>query len=262
MAGPHFPVLFLGHGNPMHAIKASGFTNSWGVIPTLFKKPKAIIVFSAHWYGPVSRVTAGKQLPTIHDFYGFPEELYTVQYPTMGHPLLAQRIQEFIPEIELDNTRGLDHGAWALLKHLYPNADIPIIQISIDSRLSILQHRERATLLKDLRKEEILFLCSGNIVHNLSKLNWNPKSPTVHWAQEFDLTIKQAIINQDQEYLMNPTKTESGRLAVPTLDHYLPLIYARGLREPDDIVSFPVSGYELGAISMTGVMLSASSQSS
>lgn len=250
----NFPVLFLGHGNPMHAIKASDFTNQWEQIPGLFEKPEAIVVFSAHWYEPSSRVTARNQLPTIHDFYGFPEELYQIQYPANGHPVLAKRIHELIPEIELDTERGLDHGSWTLLKHLYPKADIPIVQISIDSRLNILQHRERATLLKGFRKERILFLCSGNIVHNLHRIDWNQKNTALSWAKEFDLTVQQAILNRDDDWLMRPTEAEIGRLSIPTWDHYLPLIYALGLQEPDDIIKFPVTGYELGAISMTGVM--------
>lgn len=252
-----FPVLFLGHGNPMHAIKPSDFTNSWGKISALFEKPKAVIVFSAHWHGPFSLVTSGNQLSTIHDFYGFPEELYKIKYPANGHPLLAQRIQTLIPEIGLDTERGLDHGAWALLKYLYPASDVPVVQISIDNRLSIVQHKERAAHLKVLRSEGILILCSGNIVHNLHLIDWKQKNTAFHWAEQFDHDVQQAIRDKNEDWLMHPTKTEFGQLAVPTWDHYLPLIYALGLQEPDDMIKFPVTGYELGSISMTGVMFDA-----
>ena len=252
------PTLFVGHGNPMHAILPSRYTEAWQSLGQMLPRPKAILVVSAHWFIPEVAVTAMAQPRTIHDFGGFPRALYQVQYPAPGDPLLAQRVAAlFAPmPVRQDQEWGLDHGAWSVLMHLYPDANIPVVQLSLDSRGDGRFHYELARRLAPLRDEGVLILGSGNIVHHLGELLWETSASPYDWAVRFDQKTKLAISAGNHETLIRlDTLDADGRRAVPTPEHYLPLLYMLGLQRSSDRVSFPVSGIDLGSISMTAVLV-------
>lgn len=253
------PALFLGHGNPMHALVPGPVTKIWDELGQLLPTPAAILVISAHWQTPVPAVTTMEFPRTIHDFGGFPKALYQIQYRCPGHPALAREIIDSLTSeytITADQDWGLDHGAWSLLKHLYPDARIPVLQLSLGTRMSLQEHHEFSTRLKWLRNKGVLILGSGNIVHHLGMLQWEDTAHAHDWAVRFDQRVRKAIVEEDKSFLLNPAATEEGRLAVPTLEHYLPLLYVLGVASPEDRISFPAEGaIELGSISMTGVLL-------
>jgi 4,5-DOPA dioxygenase extradiol len=246
------PVLFVGHGNPMNAIEETPFALSWREEAGRFPLPKAILCVSAHWETDGARVTAMERPRTIHDFYGFPEELYRVQYPAPGSPELAARVRELAgaTEVATDESWGLDHGTWSVLRRMYPAADIPVVQLSLDRRRSPREHLALARTLQPLREEGVLVLGSGNLVHNLPLMHWGDDTP-YPWAEEFDRLATELILAGKLEKLADYTELgEAARLSIPTNEHYLPLLYALALLQPGEQVEFFAEGIVLGSVSM------------
>lgn len=255
------PVLFLGHGSPMNAIDDNVFVRSIQALSNSLPVPRAIVCISAHWYTQGTQVTAASSPTTIHDFYGFPEELFKVQYPAPGEPHLANHIVHMLSgEAHLDEQWGLDHGAWSVLTHLYPLANVPVIQLSIDYTKTTEQHFELARQLSSLRKKGVLFVGSGNIVHNLRKLDWNNINTVGagwEWAQEAQaLTNKWIVEGNVNPLLEYQQQGEAIRSAVPTPEHFLPLIYTLGLRSTTDHAHLFNDALVGGSLSMTSVLLS------
>jgi len=258
MAKP-MPAIFFGHGNPMNALLKNPYTNAWAAIGEDIPRPRAILSISAHWYVPFTAVTAMAAPKTIHDFGGFPPELYRVDYPAPGDPALASDIQALIsPSIAgLDERWGLDHGTWTVLRHVFPDAEIPVVQLSIDERKPPAFHYELGKKLATLRDEEVLIIGSGNLVHNLHAYAWGrrPVEP-FDWAVRFEKRARELLLASDDGPLVEyETLGRDASLAVPTPDHYLPLLYVIALRRPVDAVGFPVEGVDGGSISMLAVRL-------
>jgi 4,5-DOPA dioxygenase extradiol len=246
------PLLFIGHGSPMNAVANNAFTRSLTHTGTaMLPKPRAICVISAHWLSHGVWVNTTQQPETIYDFNGFPDELYQITYPAPGAPEYARRVLELLPESSEDNERGLDHGAWTVLKHLFPDADIPVFQISIDYRKPMQFHYDIAKRLAPLRDEGVLFVGSGNIVHNLQLVNFNNNDETYPWAIEFDTWVKEKIDTRDFTSLINYEQHgKTALLSVPTVDHYVPLLYCLSLAQEDEQIAYCYEGFELGSLSM------------
>jgi 4,5-DOPA dioxygenase extradiol len=257
-----FPAIFFGHGNPMNAIQTNAYTQAWRRIGEQVGKPRAILSVSAHWYGPATAVTAGPRPRTIHDFGGFPAELYEVQYPAPGDAALGARVQELLAplEVPLDGSWGLDHGTWSVLRHVYPDADVPIVQLSIDATQPPSFHHRLGRSLAPLRGERILIVGSGNIVHNLRMYTWGQdRRAPYDWAERFERRAQEIILAAQDEALIEYRQLGTdAALSVPTPDHYLPLLYVLGARHPGEAATFPVSGIEGGSISMLSVQLAGS----
>lgn len=253
------PAIFLGHGNPMNTLVQNDFTRAWAHLGQRLPRPRAILVVSAHWYSPGTAVTAMAQPRTIHDFGGFPPELYEVQYPAPGDPVLAQRVRELLAptNVRLDQQWGLDHGTWSILHHVYPTADVPVLQLSMDSRQPAEFHFELAKRLAPLRDEGVLVIGSGNIVHNLREYAWGqPQIAPYDWTIEFETLVREAVLKNEVEPLLHYKQTgRAAQLAVPTPEHFLPLLYVLALRRADEPVRFPVDGYEGGSLSMLSIQL-------
>lgn len=251
------PALFLGHGNPMNALGKNSYTDSWAALGRSLPRPKAVLVISAHWYLPLKAVTVNLFPPTIHDFGGFPEELFEVEYPAAGSPELARRVQDLLApaSIRLDDTWGLDHGTWAVLKHVFPAADIPVVQLSIDASQPPSYHYEIGKRLMPLREEGVLVIGSGNIVHNLRAYGWESRDiRPFDWAQRFEDQIRECLRQGDHATLIDYQHFgPDAQLAVPTPDHYVPLLYVIGLHGEEEQVSFPVQGMDGGSVSMLAV---------
>lgn len=254
------PVLFLGHGSPMNAIEENEFVTGFRNIAKGIPKPNAILCVSAHWETKGTFVTAMQNPPTIHDFGGFPKELFAVQYPAPGSPDLAKQTKSLITktEVGLDEKWGLDHGAWSVIKHLYPNADIPVIQMSIDYSQTPQYHYELAQQIKSLRKKGVLVIGSGNIVHNLGKVDWKRLNETFgfDWAIEANEKMKKFILSGDHKQLINfRSQGKAFDLAIPTPEHYLPLLYSLALKEEKDEVSLFNDKAVAGSLTMTSVKI-------
>jgi len=252
------PVLFVGHGSPMNAIEENEFTNGWAGMAKDLPKPAAILVVSAHWETRGTYVTAMEQPRTIHDFYGFPQELFSVQYAARGDRQLAEEMQRLVrkTELQLDHEWGLDHGTWSVIRHLYPAADVPVLQLSLDRAQPAQWHYELARELRALRDKGVLIIGSGNIVHNLGLLNWHNPTAAYDWALELNEQVKTYISQGNHQPLVNYSSLgKSAVLAIPTPEHYLPLLYTLGLKEEQDQVAFLNDQLQLGAISMTSVKL-------
>ena len=251
------PVIFFGHGNPMNALLKNDWTEAWATIGRTIDTPRAILCVSAHWYLPATLVTAMPAPRTIHDFGGFPQELFQVQYPAPGHPELAQRIRELLKPIDigLDHEWGLDHGTWSVLTHVFPNADVPVVQLSIDETQPAAFHFELGKRLAPLRDEGILITGSGNLVHNLHTYAWGRHMPEpFDWAVRFEAIAKELMQKSDFEPLINyETLGRDALLSIPTPDHYLPLLYVLGAARGNDTISFPVEGVDGGSISMLAI---------
>ncbi len=251
------PAIFFGHGNPMNALLRNEWTEGWAAVGTNIERPRAVLCVSAHWYLPATLVSAMPAPRTIHDFGGFPRELYQVQYPAPGDPELARRVKEMLAPlpVELDNSWGLDHGTWSVLMHVFPEADVPIVQLSIDETQPAAFHFELGKRLAPLRDEGILIAGSGNLVHNLHTYAWGKHMPEPYdWAVRFETTAKELMVKGDFEPLINyDTLGRDALLAIPTPDHYLPLLYVLGARKTDDKITFPVEGVDGGSISMLTV---------
>lgn len=252
------PVLFLGHGSPMNAISNNAFTQQLAQLGEQFPKPKAICCVSAHWQTRGVQILESPHPKTIHDFGGFPEELYQVQYPAPGSPEWAAKTSQLLADHDphLTSQWGLDHGTWSVLRHMYPLADVPVYQISLDLSRSLADHLALAKELKSLREKGVWIIGSGNIVHNLGKLDWENPTKGYEWAHVFDEYVKEALLNDQPDKLIQLQNAgPEARLSVPTLDHYLPLLYLLGLRTPQDTLTFPYEGFEYGGISMRAVLL-------
>jgi 4,5-DOPA dioxygenase extradiol len=252
------PVAFVGHGSPMNAIEDNAWSRGFRDLGRRLPRPSAILAISAHWYIGGTAVTGNEEPRTIHDFGGFPPALYEMQYPASGHPALAARVAELIgtekASIRLD--WGLDHGTWSVLCHLRPSADCPVVQLSIDARASPQRHLAVGRTLASLREEGVLILGSGNIVHNLGDAFGRLRSGelgTPSWAGEFDEAVVRALSVHDSAELARLIETPEGRQAHPTPEHYLPLLYAAGAAAADP-VSFPITGFDLGSLSMRSIL--------
>lgn len=248
------PVIFIGHGSPMNAVATNSFTQALFQISQKYNKPQSVLMVSAHWMTKGSWVTGMKWPKTIHDFYGFPKELFEVQYPAPGNPELAETICKTLSElnIKLDvENWGLDHGTWSVMRHIFPDADIPIVQLSIDLANPFKNHYQIGKALQFLRSQGVWIMGSGNVVHNLQKINWNREANPYEWAIEFDEWLKQKLIDRNDEALISEVfKMESGKLSIPTPDHYIPLLYVLGAKDSQDRLEFVFEGIELGSISM------------
>ena len=253
------PTLFFGHGNPMNAITENGYTAAWRRIGESTPRPKAILAISAHWFVPGTGVTLSTAPRTIHDFGGFPAELYQVQYPAPGDPALARRIQRLLSPLDVrsDHSWGLDHGTWSVLRHLYPAADIPVVQLSIDETQPAAFHFAMGKKLAPLREEGVLIIGSGNLVHNLHAYAWGEHARDPYdWAVRFETAARQLMLAGDLEPLVDYERLgPDAVLSVPTPDHYLPLLYVLGARQQEDLIRFPVEGVEGGSISMLSVQV-------
>jgi 4,5-DOPA dioxygenase extradiol len=253
------PAIFFGHGNPMNALLSNPYTQAWHSIGDKTPRPNAILSISAHWFVPETGVTISTAPKTIHDFGGFPRELYQVEYPAPGDPELARRVQALLAPlpVTLDNSWGLDHGTWSVLKHVYPDADIPVVQLSIDERESPAFHFELGKRLAPLREEGVLIVGSGNLVHNLHTYAWGRHMPDPYdWAVRFETEARQMMVAGEHQPLIDYEKLgREALLSIPTPDHYLPLLYVIATRQQKEDVSFPVEGVDGGSISMLSVQI-------
>ena len=251
------PVVFFGHGNPMYAIEPNRYADAWAELAASLPRPKAILCISAHWYTEGTGVTAMERPRTIHDFGRFPQALFDVQYPAPGDPALAARVAELLkPEtVVMDKQWGLDHGAWSVLRRAYPDADIPVVQLSIDATKPNALHYELGKRLSLLREEGVLIVGSGNVVHNLSLVKWQGEQSPFDWAVRFNHHVKNFILLGEHAPLIEyESLGEPARLSVPTPDHYLPLLYVLGAMRDSDKVTFPVDGIDVGSLSMLSIL--------
>ena len=253
------PAIFFGHGNPMNAVSRNAYTEGWRRIGEQIARPEAIVSVSAHWYGPGTAVTVNATPRTIHDFGGFPPELYQVQYPAPGDPALARRVQALLAplEVRLDDSWGLDHGTWSVLKHVYPAADIPVIQLSIDETKPAAFHFDVGRRLAPLRAEGVLIAGSGNLVHNLHTYAWGQHSQDPYdWAVRFETAARDVMLTGEFGPLVNyESLGRDALLSIPTPDHYLPLLYVLGCHQKGEDIGFPIEGVDGGSISMLRVQL-------
>ena len=253
------PAIFFGHGNPMNAITRNTWTDGWAAMGRSVPRPKVILCISAHWYIPAVAITAMSQPHTIHDFGGFPRELFEFQYPAPGSPDLAARVSELLGgEAHMDERRwGLDHGTWSVLCHVFPEADIPVVQLSIDETQDARWHYELAQKLSPLRDEGVLIIGSGNLIHNLHTYAWGRHDlEPFDWALRFEDTARSLILSGDHRPLVDyGSLGKDALLSAPTPDHFLPLLYILALKRDGDEVRFPVEGFDGGSISMTTVQI-------
>jgi len=255
------PVLFVGHGSPMNAIEENEFVQGWREIGKALPKPNAILCVSAHWETRGTFLTAMEKPRTIHDFEGFPQELFDVQYPAPGSPQLAQETESIIAKtkVGLDNKWGLDHGCWSVLKRLFPAADVPVIQMSLDYSQPAQYHYELAKELSPLRKKGVLILGSGNIVHNLRMVDWNKINESgfgYDWAVEANEKMKKYILSNDHQPLINyRAHGKAFNLAIPTPEHFLPLIYTLALKENNENIEFFNDKPVMGSLTMTSLKI-------
>jgi 4,5-DOPA dioxygenase extradiol len=255
------PVLFVGHGSPMNAIEDNSWSRGFRSLATLLPpRPRVILSVSAHWFVAGTFVTDNLRPETIHDFGGFPQALFDMEYPAAGDVALARRVVELLgPErASLRGDWGLDHGTWTVLHHMRPDADVPVVQLSIDGRLPPARHLELARGLAPLRDEGVLVMGSGNITHNLRHAMRSFASgdtTTPAWASRFDADVAAALEQHDGAFLARVVESEAGRMSHPTIDHYLPLLYAAGAADARDPVRFPISGFDGGSLSMRSVLL-------
>jgi 4,5-DOPA dioxygenase extradiol len=253
------PALFVGHGNPMNVVRRNAWTEGWKAIGRSLPRPQAIVVVSAHWYVHATMAKAMAQPRTIHDFGGFPRELYEIKYPAPGDPALAAKLRDMLSPtpVGLDEEWGFDHGAWSVLYHMFPKADIPVVQLSIDRMQPPLFHYEIGKLLSPLRREGILLLGSGNLAHNLRMYEWDqPDIGVFEWASRFEKKVRDLLKEEKDAPLIDyPELGAEAKLAVPTPDHYLPLLYMIGARQKGERVGFPVEGFDGGSMSMLSVQI-------
>lgn len=255
------PVLFLGHGSPMNAIEENEFVTGWRNIGKTLPKPSSILCISAHWETNGTFVTAMEKPPTIHDFGGFPQALFDVQYPAPGSPLLAKETKSIIKktEVGLDDKWGLDHGAWSVIRRLYPDADVPVIQMSLDYYQTPQYHYELAKELSSLRKKGVLIIGSGNMVHNLGMVAWdklNADNYAFEWAQEASSKMKKFILEDDHQQLINyKSQGRAFNMAIPSAEHYLPLLYALALKQENEKISLFNDKAVGGSLTMTSLKI-------
>lgn len=248
------PVLFIGHGSPMNAIQDNAFTRSLGELGRVIERPKAILCVSAHWMTEGSWVTHMPKPKTIHDFYGFPKPLFDVQYPAPGSPEFADLIRSEVKDPKLnadDESWGIDHGTWSVLRHMYPKADIPVLQLSIYMSQTPEYHFRLGQQLRRLREQGVLIIGSGNIVHNLRQIDFSSTAKPFDWAIEFDEWVKDRLSHADYASLTNDaTNSQAGKLSIPSPDHWYPLLYTLGASDNQDRLRFEYEGIDHGSISM------------
>ena len=248
------PALFIGHGSPMNTLARNSFTEAWRALGKQLPRPRAILAISAHWFFGATAVTAMAHPRTIHDFYGFPEELFAFDYPAPGAPDVAEEVAEVVKPlwVGLDRDQwGLDHGTWSVLAHLYPEADVPVVQLSINALKPLEYHVELGSRLAALRERGIMILCSGNVVHNLQRVQWNQPDAALDWAERFDEAAV-AQLADDPAGILKLVEHPDYALAVPTPDHFIPLLYLAGLAAAGEGTAEPlVRGYAMGSLSMT-----------
>lgn len=253
------PAIFFGHGNPLNALARNEWTEAWTALGAKIPRPRAVLCISAHWYLPGTFVTAQTAPRTIHDFGGFPRELYEVQYPAPGDPALAARVRELLApaHVGLDERWGLDHGTWSVLCHVFPDASVPVIQLSLDETQPAETHYALARRLVPLRDEGVLIVGSGNLVHNLHAYAWGRHEvEPLDWAVRFETLARGLLLAGDNAPLVEyETLGRDARLSVPTPDHYLPLLYILAQRSGGDEATFPVEGFDGGSISMLSVRI-------
>lgn len=254
------PVMFIGHGSPMNALAQNDYTLALGNIASnLSQTPKAILCISAHWLTEGTYITNTDDPKTIYDFYGFPDELYAVKYPAKGSQAIATKIQSLVESTQIKSDSGkwgLDHGSWSVLLHIYPKAEIPVLQLSIDIRQPADYHLKLGQQLRVLRDNGILILGSGNVVHNLRNFSWKETEAPFDWAVEFDAWIKQQLESKNYAALATEyNKTEIGKLSVPSLDHYLPMLYVVGASDDNDQLKFIYEKIQNGSIAMRSFSL-------
>ena len=257
MSSSTMPALFVGHGSPMNVLEENQYTTSWRQLGESLPRPRAILMVSAHWYTPGSLLTGGAQQRTIHDFRGFPPALYAIEYPAPGAPELAERIRNQLSpfDVQLSNKWGLDHGTWSVLLKMYPEADIPVLQLSIDAGQSPDVHYRIGRQLRQLRDTGVMVMGSGNVVHNLGRVRWENGAEAYPWAETFNQWIRSALERGDHDALIHFERAGApAELAVPTMEHFLPLLYVAGASEDGDAIRFPTDGIEMGAISMLSVL--------
>lgn len=259
MTTSRMPALFLGHGSPMNVLEDNRYTQAWRELGVKLPRPKAIIAVSAHWYTRGTAVTAMEKPKTIHDFGGFPQALFDTQYPAPGSPALAARIQQQLAPLPvIADTRewGLDHGAWGVLIKMYPQADIPVVQLSVDGTQPASYHFELGRKLAALRDEGIMIVASGNVVHNLRKVKWEGDGSPYPWAQAFNQYVHDNLAYRGDDHpLVNFMQHEGAALANPTPEHFLPLLYVLGAWDGNEPIGIPVDGIEMGALSMLSVQV-------
>lgn len=257
--GNMLPAFFFGHGNPMNAVMSNGYTEAWRRIGEETPRPEAILSISAHWFVPGTGVTISTNPKTIHDFGGFPRKLYEIQYPARGDPALARRVQTLLMPLNVtaDNSWGLDHGTWSVLRHVYPAADIPVVQLSIDETKPAAFHFEIGRKIAPLREEGVLIVGSGNLVHNLHTYAWGRHARDPYdWAVRFENAAKEMILASELEPLVNyETLGPDAALSIPTPDHYLPLLYVLATGQSGEQIRFPVEGVDGGSVSMLAVQV-------
>lgn len=249
------PVLFLGHGSPMNAIEDNPWSRAWAALGATLPTPRAILCVSAHWYVRGTHVTSNAVPETIYDFSGFPRPLYEVRYPARGDAELSQRIAGLLAEVKADGRSdwGLDHGSWSVLVKLRPDADVPVLQLSLDRLARPAVHLAIGRALAPLREQGILILGSGNVTHNLAHALGTGGREQPDWAVRFDRDVATALEQRDTAFLTRALESDDGRRAHPSPDHYLPLLYAAGAASDSDRVSYPVTGFDLGSLSMRAV---------
>ena len=253
------PAVFIGHGSPTNTLEQNRYTEAWARVGSTVPRPRAVLCVSAHWYVQLSAVTAMARPPVIHDFYGFGEDLFAFDYPAPGSPELAEEIVELArpDHVGLDrDSWGLDHGTWSVLHRVFPGADIPVVQLSVNATLTPAEHYENGKKLRSLRDEGVLIFGSGNVVHNLARVDWrmNDGQP---WAQEFDQYIHRAVTNgRHQDVIDFANDGEPAQLSVPSIDHFAPLLYVLGASDANDQVRVINADCTLGSMSMTSYLFS------
>jgi 4,5-DOPA dioxygenase extradiol len=253
------PVLFVGHGSPMNAIQDNAWSRGFRDLALILPKPKAILCVSAHWFVQGTFLTGSERPETIHDFGGFPKALFDMQYPAPGDVPLARRVALLLGEerASLRTDWGLDHGTWTVLHHIWPAADVPVVQLSIDARMPPPGHLALGRALAPLREEGVLILGSGNVTHNLRvamRSFQTGDNTTPDWARSFDADVAKATEQHDGEFLTRALATDAGRMSHPSPDHYLPLLYVAGAADARDAVRYPISGFDGGSLSMRSVL--------
>jgi 4,5-DOPA dioxygenase extradiol len=260
MASARMPAVFFGHGSPMNAIERTRYSDAWRALGESLPKPRAVLAVSAHWYTRGTLVTADERPKTIHDFYGFPKALFDVEYEAPGDPKLAERVREVLAPVDVrpDRSWGLDHGTWSVMVHVYPEANVPVLQLSIDATKPPQFHYDLGAKLAPLRDEGVLVAGFGNVVHNLQAMKRAPNAPPFDWAARFENGVRKALVEQDHDALVHFERFgEDARLSVPTPEHYLPLLYVAGARRKGETASIAVDGIDLGSISMLTAVIGA-----
>jgi len=251
------PVVFVGHGNPMNALARNAYTAGWKALGASIPRPRAVVMVSAHWYVTETAATAMPRPRTIHDFGGFPGELYRVEYPAPGDPALAAHLHSLLAPtiVALDEDWGLDHGTWSVLRHVFPDADVPVVQLSIDETRPAAYHYELGTRLAPLRREGVLLMGSGNVVHNLHAYGWGRRIVEPYdWAVRFETLLRELLLSGDRLPLIEyESLGRDAWMSVPTPDHYLPFLYVLGAHRAGEPIGFPVEGFDGGSVSMLAV---------